>query len=95
MAPDRTTSRARPRSTAAPTLQCRHLDPVGDGGPSGYTASAWICVGGTQDRHATITVGLGDEATCTITNDDIAPKLHLRKTVTNDNGGTARPPTGR
>ena len=28
-------------------------------------------------------------ATCTITNDDIAPKLHLRKVVVNDNGGTA------
>src|SRR5204862_258396 len=27
--------------------------------------------------------------TCTITNDDIAPQLHLRKAVVNDNGGTA------
>ena len=27
-------------------------------------------------------------ATCTITNDDMAPKLHLRKVVVNDNGGT-------
>src|SRR5258706_14865997 len=27
--------------------------------------------------------------TCTINNNDNAPQLHLRKTITNDNGGTA------
>ncbi|CAN5685646.1 hypothetical protein BH24ACT5_BH24ACT5_12890 [soil metagenome] len=31
----------------------------------------------------------GQTSTCTITNDDDAPSLTLRKTVTNDNGGTA------
>ena len=55
---------------------------------AGYTASAWSCVGGTQNG-SNITVGIGGEATCTITNNDIAPKLHLRKVVVNDNGGTA------
>jgi hypothetical protein len=55
---------------------------------TGYTASAWSCVGGTQNG-SNITVGIGGEATCTITNNDIAPKLHLRKVVINDNGGTA------
>ena len=55
---------------------------------AGYTASDWVCTGeGTQDG-ASITLGLDEEATCTITNDDIAPKLHLRKIVVNDNGGT-------
>jgi len=54
---------------------------------AGYAASAWSCVGGSQDGNK-ITVGIGGEATCTITNDDIAPKLHLRKVVVNDNGGT-------
>ena len=34
-------------------------------------------------------MGIGGEATCTITNDDNAPVLHLRKVVVNDNGGTA------
>jgi hypothetical protein len=58
------------------------------GGPSGYTASAWVCVGG-QQNGANITVGIGQEATCTITNNDIAPKLILEKTVVNNNGGTA------
>jgi hypothetical protein len=53
-----------------------------------YNASAWVCVGGTQSTNH-ITVGVGGEATCTITNDDIPPQLHLRKVVTNDNGGTA------
>src|SRR5205085_2177325 len=54
---------------------------------AGYSASDWTCVGGTQSG-AHITVDIGGEATCTITNDDIAPKLHLRKVVVNDNGGT-------
>src|SRR5262249_19135879 len=54
---------------------------------AGYSAGSWSCVGGTQDG-SNVTVGIGGEATCTITNDDIAPKLHLRKVVVNDNGGT-------
>jgi len=41
------------------------------GGPAGYSASAWVCVGGTQDDSDTITLALGESATCTITNDDI------------------------
>ena len=44
--------------------------------------------GGTQDGNK-ITLGLGQSATCTIINNDNGPALHLRKTVTNDNGGTA------
>jgi hypothetical protein len=36
-----------------------------------------------------ITLANGDNATCTITNNDDAPKLTLVKTVTNDNGGSA------
>jgi len=57
-------------------------------GPAGYTASAWSCVGGTQNGSK-ITVANGESATCTITNDDRAPKLTLDKAVVNDNGGTA------
>ncbi len=55
---------------------------------AGYAASDWVCVGGTQ-TDSNISVGIGGEATCTITNNDIAPKLHLRKVVITDNGGTA------
>ena len=66
-------------------------------GPAGYTASAWSCVknGGVPVAGPSITLEPGDNATCTITNDDIAPAppasatLHIVKTVINDNGGTA------
>ena len=57
---------------------------------AGYTASAWSCVGGTQNG-SNITVGIGGEATCTITNDDQAASITVYKTVVNDNGGTAQP----
>ncbi len=59
-------------------------------GPSGYTASSWVCVGGTQNG-ASVSLTLGQSATCTITNDDQAASLTLIKNVTNDNGGTALP----
>ena len=39
----------------------------------------------------TITLDEGDDITCTITNDDIAPQLTLVKELTNDNGGNAAP----
>ncbi|HET8652952.1 MAG TPA: hypothetical protein VFM13_10310, partial [Gaiellaceae bacterium] len=54
----------------------------------GYTAGGWTCDGGTQNGSE-ITVGLGESATCTITNDDQAPSLTLVKQVINDNAGTA------
>ncbi|HEX8941902.1 MAG TPA: hypothetical protein VF785_02125, partial [Gemmatimonadaceae bacterium] len=57
---------------------------------AGYTASSWSCSGGTQSG-ANITLGLGGSATCTISNDDVAPTLTLVKVVTNDNGGTKTP----
>src|SRR5439155_5573145 len=53
----------------------------------GYAASAWVCVGGVQ-IGSNVTVGIGGDATCSITNNDIPPLLHLRKVVINDNGGT-------
>jgi hypothetical protein len=57
-------------------------------GPSGYDASDWVCTGGTQVDGDTVTVGLGENVECTITNDDKEPSLTLVKAVTNDNGGT-------
>jgi hypothetical protein len=56
----------------------------------GYTASAWSCVGGTQNGSS-ITLGLGEEATCTITNDDQQSYITVTKVVNNDYGGTAEP----
>jgi hypothetical protein len=61
------------------------------GGPAGYTASAWNCAGGSQNDSDTVTLALGQSATCTITNDDQGPGLTLAKQVVNDNGGTAVP----
>ena len=63
---------------------------LSESGPDGYTASAWSCVGGTQNG-SDITLDLGESATCTITNDDVAPTLKLVKEVNNDNGGNADP----
>ena len=63
------------------------------GGPaSGYTSTGiWSCVGGgTFVSPNKITLALGDNVTCTITNSASAPKLTLLKTVANGNtGGTA------
>lgn len=56
--------------------------------PAGYTASSWVCVGGSQ-VGSNITLLNNEEATCTIMNDDIVPSLTLNKTVVNDSGGTA------
>lgn len=58
------------------------------GGPDGYEPGEWACVGGEQVGNQ-VTLGLGDSATCTIVNDDIAPLLTLEKEVINDDGGSA------
>lgn len=52
----------------------------------GYQASEW---GGDCNANGTITLAVGEKKVCTITNNDIAPKIKLVKTVINDNGGTA------
>jgi hypothetical protein len=53
------------------------------GGPSGYAESK------SADCTIANTV-LATDYVCTITNDDIQPKLHVIKIVVNDNGGTAQ-----
>jgi len=64
---------------------------LSESGPSGYDASDWDCEGGTQDDANTVTIGLGENVTCTITNDDQAPSLTLVKQVTNNDGGSLSP----
>jgi hypothetical protein len=55
-----------------------------------YTAgTTWSCVGGTFVSPDKITLAAAQQATCTITNNDIPPQLHLRKVVINNNGRTA------
>jgi uncharacterized repeat protein (TIGR01451 family) len=55
---------------------------------AGYTAGAWSCTAGTL-TGSSLVLSVGQTATCTINNNDIAPRLTLVKTVTNDDGGTA------
>jgi len=49
-----------------------------------YTAT----IGGDCATNGTITLAAGENKTCTITNDDIAPQLTVTKTIINDSGGT-------
>jgi hypothetical protein len=79
-----------PSVSNGPSFDAGSYD-LSESGPAGYEASDWVCVGGSQDDADTVTLGLGQSATCTITNDDIAPSLTLVKAVTKDNGGTAVP----
>ncbi len=54
---------------------------------SGYEADSWSCTGGGSLVNNTVTLGLDEDVTCTITNDDIAPTLKLVKTVNAQDGG--------
>ena len=58
-------------------------------GPAGYTAGNFYCTNGVTVNAGQITLALNQSTVCTINNDDVAPILHLRKVVVNDNGGTA------
>jgi len=53
--------------------------------PSGYSFEGFS---ESCDSQGNVTVISGQEVTCTLTNDDIQPKLTVTKIVTNDNGGT-------
>jgi len=59
------------------------------GGPTGYIASAWTCTNNVTVTNAQITLGNGENTTCTITNSDQAAILTLIKQVVNTNGGSA------
>lgn len=60
------------------------------GSTLGYQAGSWSCIKNNEDAviGSSITLGLGDNAVCTITNNDIAPTLTIVKTVNNTHGGT-------
>ena len=59
--------------------------------------SGYACVDISGDAKCpgalggTVTLAPGDDITCTITNDDMAPSLTLVKEVTNNSGGSAVP----
>src|SRR6266511_3356085 len=54
---------------------------VTETGPSGYASSFSADCSGS--------IAVGQTKTCTVTNDDVAPKLIVIKHVINDNGGDA------
>lgn len=63
-------------------------------GPSGYMLTGLVCTGGTLtpasgQNPASVTVAAGADVVCTFTNNDVAPKLTLKKNVVNANGGTS------
>ena len=57
---------------------------VSEDGLAGYQAGAW---GGDCNSNGTIALAVGQNATCTIINNDIAPTLTVFKTIINDHGG--------
>ncbi|MES2154463.1 MAG: hypothetical protein V4510_04940 [bacterium] len=57
---------------------------IGESGPAGYLASF-----GESCAEGSIQLFVGDDKQCTITNDDIQPKLKVTKVVENDHGGLA------
>ncbi|MEZ3159118.1 DUF5979 domain-containing protein [Microbacterium sp. BWT-B31] len=63
-------------------------------GPAGYTQTNLVCTGGgtftpaSGHTPAKIVVPAAAKIVCTFFNDDIAPKLTLKKTVVNTGGGT-------
>jgi len=63
---------------------------LSEDGPAGYSqVGDWVCLGGAQIDGDTVQLAPGDDATCTVTNQDEAPELVVTKIVTNDDGGDA------
>jgi hypothetical protein len=76
-----------PVTSGAPnTLSANVLYTASETTQPGYTASTW---GGDCNPDGTITLNEGQSATCTITNNDVAPTLKLVKVVDNGDGGNA------
>jgi uncharacterized repeat protein (TIGR01451 family) len=78
---------------ATPTVIANQDYTLSEDDFAGYQEGTWSCTDGTNGTGLNVTVNLdeGDDVTCTITNNDIAPKLTLVKDPTNDNGGNALP----
>jgi hypothetical protein len=63
---------------------------LAESGPGGYKSSGWSCTGATVNSNSQITLALGQSATCSITNSDVAAHLKLVKVISNLFGGTAQ-----
>ena len=80
-------------SGKAYTLDYDYYYTVGEtGGPNGYTQTSIECTSGDASNSGTFLLNEQQAWVCTITNDDIAPSLTLRKQVNNGDGiGSATP----
>ena len=74
-----------PAAWDAPVMLIAGAHAIGETGLPGYA----VTFGGVCNPDGSLTLALGETATCTVTNDDIAPTLTVTKVVINDNGGTA------
>jgi hypothetical protein len=62
---------------------------VSEDGLAGYQPGPW---GSDCSSNGSITLAVGQNATCTITNNDIAPTITVFKTIINDHGGKVNDP---
>ena len=74
-------------TTSGATFSAGSYD-LSESGPTGYSASAWVCEGTGTQSGASIALDLGESATCTITNDDQPAHLIVTKVIHNDHGLT-------
>ena len=65
---------------------------LSEDGPSGYDPGDWTCSGSTSNTDDSVTLEVGDNATCTITNTVILPQLTLHKIVDNGDTGATKTP---
>ncbi|MCB0178652.1 MAG: hypothetical protein KDI62_10515 [Anaerolineae bacterium] len=57
---------------------------LSESGPIGYLPSDWVCVGGNQTDSDSVTIGLGDDVICTITNKAMGMVTLLKTTNGSD-----------
>lgn len=79
-----------PQVQSGPTFEAGTYTLSESDGPSGYSPSNWVCLGGTQSGDQ-ISLNPGENATCTINNNDRSGTLIVSKVVINDNGGGLEP----
>ena len=61
---------------------------LSESGPAGYTQTSLTCSNSGDTQVTSVTLGLGENVTCTFVNDDQPGTLIVKKVVINDNEGT-------
>jgi hypothetical protein len=77
--------------TSNPTVLANNQYSLSEADLAGYEEGTFSCTDDDTNLSVALplTLNEGQKVTCAITNNDIAPKLTLEKTVVNDNGGQA------